>query len=325
MHKVNVAQAINEALREEMERDENVVLLGEDIGLIGGNFKVTKGLYELFGEKRVKDTPISEDAIIGAALGAAATGLRPVPEIMFSSFLGCCWEQIWNQVSKLIYMTHGQARVPMVIRTVNGIGRSTAAQHLERPEAWFMHMPGVKVVIPSTPYDAKGLLKTAIRDDNPVIFIEQALLYFRVEEEIPDEEYLIPFGQARVVREGEDVTVFTYSRMVHTVKEAAEELAREGISVEIIDPRTLVPLDVRTLIESVKKTNRLVIVTDEYKTAGVNGEIAMLVMEHAFDYLDAPIKRVTTMDVPVPFSPPLERHIMPSKEHVIEAVKGVLT
>lgn len=324
MHEVTYAEAINEALFEEMERDERVVVLGEDVALIGGNFTVTRGLYERFGEKRVKDTPISEDAIIGAALGAAVTGLRPVAEIMFSSFLGCCWEQIWNQVSKIRYMTAGQVRVPLVIRTVNGIGRSTAAQHLERPEAWFMHMPGVKVAVPATPYDAKGLLKTAIRDDNPVIFMEQALLYFQARENIPDEEYLVPFGQACIRRAGTDVTVFSYSKTLHEVLQCAAELESEGISVEVIDPRTLVPLDVETLVESVRKTGRLVVVTDEYKTAGVNGEIAMLAMEHCFDYLDAPVQRVTTPDVPVPFSPPLEKSIMPSKEAIASAIRRVV-
>lgn len=324
MREITYAQAINEALREEMRRDERVFCLGEDIGFIGGNFGVTKGLQKEFGEERVIDTPISEEAIIGAGLGAALTGMRPVPEIMFSSFLGCCWEQIWNQVSKIRYMSGGQVTVPMVIRTVNAIGRSTAAQHLERPEAMFMHMPGIKVVIPSTPYDVKGLLKNAIRDDNPVIFFEQCFLYHKVKGPVPEEDYTIPFGRADIKRAGKDVTIVTYSIMVHTSLAAADVLARQGIDAEVIDLRTLTPLDMETVLASVGKTGRLVIAEDDYKTAGVGAEITARVVEEAFDSLDAPIARVATLDLPAPFSPPMEKYIMPDEKKIVKAVLDLL-
>lgn len=324
MRELTYAQAINEALREEMRRDERVFCLGEDIGLIGGNFGVTKGLQKEFGEERAIDTPISEEAIMGASVGAALTGMRPVPEIMFSSFLGVCMEQIWNQVTKIRYMSGGQVSVPLVIRTVNSLGRSGSAQHSERPEAMFMHMPGIKVVIPSTPYDAKGLLKTAIRDDNPVIFFEQAFLYHKVKGHVPEEDYTIPFGLADIKRPGKDVTIVTYSIMVHTSLAAAEILAKQGIEAEVIDLRTLSPLDMESVLASVGKTGRLVIAEDDCKTAGVGAEIAARVVEEAFDSLDAPIVRVATMDFPVPFSPPMEKYIMPNEGKIVKAVLGLL-
>jgi pyruvate/2-oxoglutarate/acetoin dehydrogenase E1 component len=323
MRELTYAQAINEAIREEMARDERVFCLGEDIGLIGGNFGITKGLQAEFGADRVLDTPISEEGFVGACVGAAMTGMRPIPEVMFSSFLGCCMEPIWNQAAKIRYMSGGQVQIPLVIRTVNSLGRSGAAQHSERPEAMFMHIPGIKVVIPATPYDAKGLMKTAIRDNNPVMFFEQAFLYHKIKGHVPEEEYLIPFGKADIKKPGNDVTIVTYSIMLHTTLAAATRLKNEGIDAEVIDLRTLSPLDMDTVLGSVRKTGRLVIAEDDHKTAGVGAEIAAQVIEEAFDDLDAPIIRVATMDIPVPFSPPLEQYIMPTEEKIIKAVSGL--
>lgn len=321
MREITFSQAVNEALREEMQRDPMVVTLGEDIAAIGGNFGVTKGLLEEFGPKRVKDTPISEDAIVGLSLGAALVGVKPVAEIMFSTFLGCCMEELFNQVAAIRYMSGGQCSMPLVIRTTNSLGRSGAAQHSGRTEAWFVHTPGLKVVIPSTPYDAKGLLKTAVRDQNPVMFFEHALLYYGAKGPVPEEEYTISFGEADVKREGDDVTIVAYSMMVPKALEAAALLSEEGIEAEVIDPRTLVPLDIDTIIESVKKTQRLIVTSEECETAGVCAEIAFQVMNEAFDYLDAPIERVAAADVPVPFSPPLEQYIMPKVEDIVGAAK----
>ncbi|MGQ9566747.1 MAG: alpha-ketoacid dehydrogenase subunit beta [Anaerolineae bacterium] len=324
MREIPFAQAINEALREEMRRDPTVVVLGEDIALIGGNFGVTKGLLEEFGPERVKDTPISEDAIVGLSLGASLVGLRPVAEIMFSSFLGCCMDQIFNQVSAIRYMSGGQVSVPLVIRTVNSLGRSGAAQHSGRTEAWFMHTPGIKVVIPSTPYDAKGLLKTAIRAPDPVLFFEHALAYYRVKGPVPEGEYTIPFGQAEVKRPGKDVTIVAYSMMVARALEAAAILAEEGIEVEVVDPRTLVPLDMETIIASVRKTHRAIVVSEECARAGVCAEIGFRITQEAFDYLDAPVERVAAADVPAPFSPPLEQYIMPKVEDLVAAARRLV-
>jgi len=324
MREITFAQAINEALREEMRRDPTVVVLGEDIGLIGGNFGVTKGLLEEFGPERVKDTPISEDAIVGLSLGASLVGLRPVAEIMFSSFLGCCMDQIFNQVSAIRYMSGGQVSVPLVIRTVNSLGRSGAAQHSGRTEAWFMHIPGIKVVIPSTPYDAKGLLKTAIRAPDPVIFFEHALAYYRVKGPVPDGEYTVPFGQAEVKRVGKDVTIVAYSMMVTRALEAAAILAEEGIEAEVVDPRTLVPLDVETIVASVRKTHRAIVASEECERAGVCAEIGFRITQEAFDYLDAPVERVAAANVPAPFSPPLEQHIMPKVEDLVAAAQRLV-
>ena len=323
-NEITYAEALNQALKEEMARDKNVVILGEDVGKIGGNFAITKDLYNMFGKERVKDTPISEDAIIGVSLGAALTGLRPVPEIMFSSFLGCAMEEIWNQVSKIRYMSGGQAKAPLVIRKINVLGRSTAAQHSARPEAWFMHMPGIKVVIPATPYDAKGLLKSAIRDDDPVLFFEHALLYYKFKEEIPDDEYLIPIGKAAIKKEGSAITIVTYSLMLHTVLGAARKLAKEGIDVEVIDLRSLVPLDKETILSSVKKTGKLLVVSDDYITCGVGAEIVSLVTENIFESLDDSPVRIAFPDVPVPFSPVLEQYLIPKEENIIQAVHDIL-
>ena len=324
MREITFSEAINEAMREEMARDSMVVTFGEDIAAIGGNFGVTKGLLDEFGPARVKDTPISEDAIVGLALGASMVGMRPVAEIMFSTFLGCCMEELTNQVGAIRYMNGGQITTPVVIRTCNSLGRSGAAQHSGRNEAWIVHTPGLKVVIPSTPYDAKGLLKTAIRAEDPVVFFEHALLYYGAKGPVPEEEYTIPFGVADVKREGSDVTIVAYQMMVPKALEAAGILAEEGIEAEVVDPRTLVPLDVDTIVDSVKKTNRLIIASEECGRAGVNGEIAFCVIEEAFDYLDAPIARVTAANVPVPFSPPLEEFMMPKVTDIVEAARRLV-
>jgi len=324
MREITYAQAINEALREEMLRDETVFCLGEDIGFIGGNFGVTKGLQKEFGERRVIDTPISEEGFVGACVGAAMTGMRPVPEVMFSSFLGCCLEPIWNQAAKIRYMSGGQVSIPIVVRTVNALGRSGAAQHSERPEAMLMHIPGIKVVAPATPYDAKGLMKSAIRDNNPVIYFEQCFLYSKVKGEVPEEEYLIPLGKADIKRPGSDVTIVTYSMQLHRTLAAAAKLAEQGIEAEVIDLRTLSPLDMDTVYESLNKTGRLVISEEDCKTAGVGAEIAARVAEDCFDLLDAPITRVASMDCHSPFSPALEQYLMPTEEKLVAAVLGIM-
>ena len=323
MRKLTMRAAINEALRQEMRRDPNVYVIGEDVGVFGGCFGVTAGLIDEFGPKRVIDTPITESAIIGNALGAAATGLRPVAEIMFMDFVGVTMDQIYNQAAKMRYMFGGKAKIPMVIRTACGAGGSAAAQHSQSLEAWFMHVPGLKVVAPSTAYDAKGLLVSSIRDDNPVIFVEHKFIY-DLEGEVPEDIYSIPLGKADVKRQGSDVTVIATMAMVHKALEAAEELSKEGISVEVIDPRTLQPLDGETIIESVKKTHKVVIVHEAVKFAGPGAEIAAMIAEEAFDYLDAPIKRVAAPFTPVPFSPVLEQEYIPSKEKIIAAIREVV-
>lgn len=320
MRKLTMRAAINEALRQEMRRDPNVYVIGEDVGVFGGCFGVTAGLIDEFGPERVVDTPITESAIVGNALGAAATGLRPVAEIMFMDFVGVTMDQIYNQAAKMRYMFGGKAKIPMVIRAACGAGGSAAAQHSQSLEAWFMHVPGLKVVAPSTAYDAKGLLISSIRDDNPVIFVEHKFIY-DLEGEVPEDIYTIPLGKADVKRQGSDVTIIATMAMVHKALEAAEELSKEGISVEVVDPRTLQPLDGETIIESVKKTHKVVIVHEAVKFAGPGAEIAAMIAEEAFDYLDAPIKRVAAPFTPVPFSPVLEREYIPSKEKIIAAVK----
>jgi pyruvate/2-oxoglutarate/acetoin dehydrogenase E1 component len=321
MPKMMIANAINNALKLEMERDPNIYLAGEDVSV--GVFGVTKGLIEQFGEKRVRDTPITESAIIGSAVGAAVCGLRPVVELMFIDFVGVCLDQIFNQAAKMKYMFGGKARLPIVVRTMYGAGGGGAAQHSQSLEAWFMHVPGLKVVMPSTPYDAKGLLISSIRDDNPVIFMEHKGIYF-IDGEVPEEAYTIPLGQADIKREGQDVTVVATGRMVHLSLDVAEKLSSEGISIEVVDPRTLSPLDEETILESVKKTSRLVIVHEEVKFAGSGAEIAAIVAEKAFDYLDAPIIRVGAPFTPVPFSPVLEKEFIPNEDKIIQAIKTVM-
>jgi len=324
MREITYAQAINEALHEEMQNDPLVVCLGEDIGVIGGNFGVTKGLLTEFGRDRVRDTPISEDAIVGLSLGAALVGVRPVAEIMFSTFLGCCMDEILNQVAAIRYMSGGQCSIPLVIRTANSLGRSGAAQHSGRTEGWIMHTPGIKVVIPSTPYDAKGLLKTAIRDPNPVIFFEHAIAYYSIKGLVPEEEYSIPLGVADIKREGKDLTIVAYSVMVKKALEAAEILAKDGIEAEVVDPRTLAPLDMETILNSVKKTHRVIVASEECETAGVCAEIGFRISNEAFDYLDMPVERVATADVPVPYSPPLEKYMMAKTEDIVGRARKLM-
>jgi pyruvate dehydrogenase E1 component beta subunit len=316
--------ALREALREEMRRDSTVFLLGEDIGRFwGGAFKVTDGLAEEFGDERVIDTPISESAIIGAGVGAAITGMRPVAEIMFGDLTALAMDQIANQAAKICYMFGGQARCPLVIRTPFGAGVNIASHHSQSLEAWFMHVPGLYVAVPSTPRDAKGLLKTAIRGNNPVFFCEHKLLY-PIQGEVPEEDYTVPFGMAEVKKEGSDVTIVATLYMVHKALNAANQLEKQGASAEVVDPRTLMPLDHQAIVNSVKKTGRLVIVSEDCKTAGVSAEIAAVVAEEALDYLDAPIKRVAEPDTPVPFSPTLEQYVIPDEKAIIKAVKEVI-
>lgn len=323
MRKLTYAGALNEALRMEMRRDPKMFIAGEDVGQYGGIFGVTVGLLDEFGPKRVVDTPITESAIVGMAVGAAAAGLHPVVELMFIDFIGVSLDQLFNQAAKMKYMFGGKATLPFVLRTEGGAGMGAAAQHSQCLESWFMHVPGLKVVIPSTPYDAKGLLITAMRDNNPVVFIEHKMLY-GTEGEVPEEEYTIPFGKADIKHAGTDVTVVATLAMVPKALAVAQELAKEGISVEVVDPRTLTPLDEGTILESVKKTHRLVIVTEEVGHAGSSAEIAARVAEKAFDYLDAGIRRVTAPFSPVPFSPALESLFIPSEARIMEAVRAVL-
>ena len=306
-----------------MLRDERVFLIGLDIGRFGGTFKATQGLWEEFGAERVRDTPLSEAAIAGAAVGAAMTGHRPVAEIMYNDFLTIAMDQVANQAAKLRYMSGGQATIPVVFRTQEGAGRSSAAQHAQSLEAWVAHIPGLKVVLPSTPYDAKGLLKTAIRDDTPVVFFEHKLLY-NTKGEVPEDEYLIPFGQARVCREGTGVTIVALSRMVLRALEAAEILAAEGVSVEVVDPRTIVPLDIDTILESVKKTGRLIVTHEGYTRCGIGAEIATQVMEKGLYYLEKPVRRVCALNVPVPFAPVMENYVIPSAAALVQAVKEMV-
>ncbi|MHA1907139.1 MAG: alpha-ketoacid dehydrogenase subunit beta [Candidatus Thorarchaeota archaeon] len=317
-------EALKAGLREEMLRDETVFIMGEDVGLNwGGAFKVTKGLAEEFGAHRVRDTPISENTIVGAAVGAAITGMKPVAEIMFGDLITLAMDQVCNQAAKMRYMFGGQTSVPLVIRTVWGGGKNIASHHSQSLESWFMHTPGLKVAVPAFAADVKGMIKTAIRDPDPVLFSEHKLVYDK-KGEVPDDDYITPFGEANVIREGADVTIWGTMFMLHKALEVADELAKEGISVEIIDPRTLVPLDKKTLIESVKKTGRLVLVTEETKTLATTAEIAAIVQEEAFDWLDAPIKRVNAPDTPVPFSPPLENYFIPDNKRIAQAVRDIL-
>lgn len=322
---ITYAEAIREALRQEMRRDERVFLIGEDIGIYGGAFGVTYGLLEEFGEERVRDTPISEQTIAGAAIGAALIGMRPVAEIMFMDFVTLAMEQLVNQAAKLHFMFGGKAKVPMVLRTPAGSGTGAAAQHSQSLEAWFVHVPGLKVVMPSTPYDAKGLLISAIRDDNPVIFVEHKLLY-KTKGPVPEEEYTIPLGVADVKREGSDVTIVATSIMVRRALAAAEKLAQEGIEAEVIDPRTLKPLDTETIISSVMKTGRALIVHEAPKTCGFGAEVSARITEgEAFFYLDAPVRRLAGMDVPIPYNPKLERGVVPQEEDIIKAVRELVS
>ena len=319
MAQVTFLEAIRQALFEEMERDPAVVMIGEDIGVYGGAFKVTAGLLERFGWERVIDTPISETAIIGAAVGMSYLGLRPVAEMQFIDFIACCFNQLTNFAAKSHY--RWGAPVPMVVRGPSGGGVHGGPFHSQNPEMYFTHTPGLKVIYPATAYDAKGLMKSAIRDNNPVLFFEHKLLYRRIKEELPEGEYLVPIGKAAVKREGRHLTIISYAAMLHTSLEAAETLAREGIECEVIDLRTLLPLDKETILTSVKKTNKLLIVHEDTRTGGIAGEIAAIVCEGAFDDLDGPIVRVTSLDTPVPYSPPLEEHFLPNAEKIVTAAR----
>ena len=323
---ITYSNALNEALREEMERDESVFVLGEEIGVWGdggGVFGVTKGLATEFGRSRVRDSPISEEGIVAVGVGAAATGMRPVVELMYGDFLPLAMEPLVNQAAKMRYMFGGQTQVPMVLRSNVGAGGGKAAQHSQSLETWIMHVPGIKLAMPSTPYDAKGLLKTAIRDNNPVVFLEHKLLYF-TKEVVPREDYTIPFGVARTRRPGKDVTVVAMQAMLNKALLVAEKLAQEGIEVEVIDPRTLVPLDIESIVESVRRTNRLVICHEAVERAGWAGEVAMQVIEHAFDFLDAPIVRVCGKNVPMPYSANLENMVIPNEEDLVSAIRQMI-
>jgi len=319
---ITFAEAVREALAEEMRRDSRVFILGEDVAEAGTPFKVLSGLVEEFGTKRVVDTPISEAGFTGLAVGAAMTGLRPVVDIMFGDFITLTMDQMANQAAKVHYMSGGRWRVPMVMRTTLGAARRSAAQHSQSLHAWFSHVPGLKVVLPSTPYDAKGLLKTAIRDDNPVVFFEDKMM-FKMKGPVPAEEYTIPLGVADVKRAGDDITLVATSSMVQVALGAAGLLEEIGVSAEVIDPRTTWPLDEKTLIESVKKTSRAIVIDEGYRRYGVTAEIAAVIAEGAFHYLDAPVKRMGAMHVPIPFSPPLEDVTVPTERSVFEVARGL--
>lgn len=319
MAAITMLEGIRQAIFEEMDRDPAVIALGEDIGVYGGAFKVTEGLLAKFGPERVIDAPISETAIVGAACGMSYLGLRPIVEMQFIDFIACCFNQVTNFVAKSHY--RWGAPVPMVLRGPSGGGVHGGPFHSANPEMYFMHTPGLKIIYPSTAYDAKGLLKSAVRDNNPVLFFEHKFLYRRIKEEIPTEEYTIPIGKAAIRREGTDLTIISYAAMAHTSMEAAAMLAKEGIDAEVIDLRTLMPLDRETILASVKKTNKLLIVHEDTRTGGIAGEIAAVVCESAFDDLDGPIMRVTALDTPVPYSPPLEERYLPNAEKVAAAAR----
>jgi pyruvate/2-oxoglutarate/acetoin dehydrogenase E1 component len=320
LRELTYADALREALREEMLQDPNVILLGEEIGVFNGVYKVTRGLLDEFGPERVRDTPISEAAIVGAAVGLALAGFKPVAEIMYMDFLPICMDQLATQAAKMRFMSGGQLKVPMVLRTQYSLGRQHGSQHSQFTPAWFLQVPGIKIVLPSNPHDAKGLLKSAIRDPNPVLFLESGLLY-RTKGPVPEEEYTIPLGRAVTKRKGDDITIVGISRQVGEALLAATKLEQAGISAEVRDVRTLQPLDLKTIVESVKRTSRMVIASDDVKTGGVGAEISSSVTECAFGYLDAPIARIACPDTPIPFSPQLEQSYMPNADKIVETVK----
>jgi pyruvate/2-oxoglutarate/acetoin dehydrogenase E1 component len=319
---VTYLEAIREAMAEEMARDDRVFLIGEDIGRFGGAFKVTDGLLDRFGGDRVIDTPISESAIIGAAVGAAYMGLRPVAELQFIDFITCCFDMVTSVAATSRYRTG--AGVPMVIRGPCGAGVNGGPFHSANPEALFLNTAGLKVVEPATPYDAKGLLKAAIRDDDPVLFFEHKLLYRRQKEELPTDDYIVPIGKALVRRAGSDLTVITFGAMVHVALEAAESLAKDGMNAEVVDLRTLAPLDRETILSSVAKTSKAIVLHEASRTGGIGGELAAIIGEEAFEYLDGPVMRVASLDIPVPFSPPLEKACLPDVEKVVAAAKRLV-
>jgi pyruvate dehydrogenase E1 component beta subunit len=323
MAHISYREALNQAIKEEMDRDERVFIMGEEVAYFGGAFKVTDGLLAIFGDKRVRDTPISELTLVGAGVGAAMGGLRPVVELMTVNFGLLAMDQIVNHAAKIHYMFGGQAKVPLVIRAPQGGGHQLGAQHSQSLEEYFLHCPGLRVAIPATPADAKGLFKTAVRDDNPVIFLEHESLY-GVKGEVDEGEYLVPFGQANVLRAGSDVTIVTYSKCVHDALRAAEALEERGLDAEVIDLRTLNPLDMDTVVESVKKTGAAVVVYEGWRTGGAGAEIAAQIYEKAFDSLDAPVQRVASMDVPMPYNRHLEAAALPKVEDIIRAVEHLI-
>ena len=325
MRTITFRDALREAIREEMVRDERIFILGEDIAGYGGTYAVSKGLFEEFGEKRVRDTPLAEEVITGAAIGAALGGLRPILELMTINFSLLASDLLVNSAAKFHYMFGGQPQIPLVVRMPGGGGAQRGAQHSQMLESWYAHIPGLKVVMPATPYDAKGMLKSAVRDPNPVLFIEHELLY-NVKGEIPDEgiEYTVPLNRGEVKREGEHVTIITFSRMLHVTLQAAEDLAKEGIQAEVIDLRSIRPIDIDLILESVKKTNRVVIAEEGWKYYGTGQGLSALIYEFAFDYMDAPIQHVNSADVPMPYSKVLERAALPKKSDVVNAVKAIV-
>ena len=315
-------KAINQALHEEMRRDDNVFVMGEDVGELGGAFKVTEGLLDAFGEDRVIDTPISEALIVGAGIGAAILGMRPVLEMQFGDFISCAFDQIVNTAATLRYRHGGKASCPLVLRAPSGAGVHGALFHSQNPEAWFTRVPGLKVVAPATPYDAKGLLKSAVRDDNPVIYFEHKRLYRSVKEDLPEGDFTVPIGLAELRLEGRDLSIITYGGTMHQALDAARIVEKEdGLKVEVLDLRTLLPLDREAILATARKTGKVLIAPEDRLTGGVGGEVAALIAEHAFDYLDGPIKRVAALDTHVAFSPPLEEYILPNTNKIVEAIR----
>ena len=325
MRTITYRDALREAIREEMQRDERIFILGEDIAGYGGTYAVSKGLFEEFGEKRVRDTPLAEEVITGAAIGAALGGLRPILELMTINFSLLASDLLVNSAAKFHYMFGGQPQIPLVVRMPGGGGAQRGAQHSQMLESWYAHIPGLKVVMPATPYDAKGMLKSAVRDPNPVLFIEHELLY-NVKGEVPDEgiEYTVPLNRGEVKREGQHVTIITFSRMLHVTLQAAEELAKEDIQAEVIDLRCIRPIDIDLILDSVKKTNRVVIAEEGWKYYGTGQGLAALIYEFAFDYMDAPIQHVNGADVPMPYSKVLEHAALPNKGNIVNAVKAIV-
>ncbi len=320
---ITVREAISQALMEEMERDDKVFIIGEEVGVWGGTYAVTRGFYDKFGDKRVRDTPISEAAIVGAAIGASMVGMRPIAELMTINFAFVAMDHLVNEMAKLRYMFGGQFELPLVVRTVGGGGRQLGATHSQTPDAIFAHFPGLKVVSPGTPEDAKGLLKASIRSNDPILFIENALLY-QWRGEVPEGDYTVPIGKSKIQRPGRDVTVVTYSRGLQLTMQAADLLAKDGIEIEIVDLRTLRPLDMEPVIESFKRTNRAVVVEEGWRSFGVGSEISSRIYEQAFDYVDAPVKRVAQKEVPLPYNRTLEQMALPQVEDIVKAVKEVL-
>ena len=316
---ITYLDAIKQALDEEMTRDRNVFLMGEDIGYYGGAFRATEGLYEKYGQWRVIDTPLSESGFTGAAIGAALMGMRPVVEMQFADFISCAFDQIVSVAAKNFYRWGG--KTPIVIRAPFGGNIHGAAYHSQCPEGWFFNVPGLKIVAPSNPYDAKGLLKASIRDDDPVIYFEHKYLYRRIKDTIPEDDYIVPIGKSKVIKEGEDISVITYSAMVHIAIEAAQILEAEGIRLEIVDLRTLLPVDKKGIYESVKKTSKVIILYEAPRTGGVGAEVAALISEEVFDYLDAPVVRISAPDTPVPYSPPLEEFYIPKVDDIVKAAR----